>query len=97
MTCRGVEIGQISDRPADWNNLRDKMSQADVSDAVRRAMSLLKTLIVMQLIPERAEKKCDEESNHSSDGNENGGYGRLPKQSKGAGHDHQQNEHHSDD
>ena len=55
----------------------DKMSQADVADAVKRAASLLKTLIVMQLIPEQAEKKCDDESNHSNDDDENGGYGKA--------------------
>ena len=40
-------------------------------------MSLLKPLIVMQLIPEQAEKKSDGESNHRSDDDENGGYGKA--------------------
>ena len=44
---------------------------------MKRAASLLKNLIVMQLIPEQAEKKCDDESNHSSDDDENGGYGKA--------------------
>jgi hypothetical protein len=39
--------------------------------------SLLKPLIAMQLIPEQAEKKCDDESNHRSDDDENGAMGRL--------------------
>ena len=52
------------------------MRQVDLLNAVKRAVSLLKTLIVMQLIPEQAEKKCDE-SNHSSDDDENGGYGKA--------------------
>jgi S-ribosylhomocysteine lyase LuxS involved in autoinducer biosynthesis len=53
------------------------MSQADVADAVKRAASLLKTLIVMQHIPEQAEKKCDDESNHSNDDMRTAAMGRL--------------------
>jgi hypothetical protein len=45
--------------------------------AVKRVVSSLKPLIAMQLVPQRCEEKCENESHRKGHNDENRGYRKL--------------------